>query len=198
MDKMRNRVLIIFLAAFMMVGCTAIKNAYQMTKCEYSYKSISGVKVAGIDFSNITATGLLTALPKITKLISGDFSDIPVELTVSLNVKNPDAEKTAAVADIEYAANIDGLDIATGNLGKSFTVEPGKTAELPVVVNVNLGNIVDANNRATVVQIVKNFTGLSSEQSTIKLSVRPKLLSNSNHTIYCPTVPLTFKYGGKK
>ncbi|MBQ0008146.1 MAG: hypothetical protein KBT40_05450 [bacterium] len=181
-----------------MVGCSAFKNASQMLNCKYSYNSISGIKVAGIDFSNITAASLITAIPQITKIIQGNFSDLPFELTVNVNVMNPSTTKTAALSDMRYQMAIDNIDVASGNLGRKFSVEPGKTNVLPVVVKTNLGNLLNAQNRSQVVQIVKNFTGISGEESTIKMKVKPVLVTKSGTNLTMPEVPLSFKYSGKK
>ena len=195
---MKTRISIALVIALTLVGCTALQNAYQMTKCEYTYNSISNVKVMGIDFSTLSATALITAIPKITKVLKGDFTEMPIEMTVNLNVKNPDTKKNASVADLQYAINIDDIDIASGKLGKSFNVDPGKTSVLPVVVKTDLCNVLKSDNRDKIVGIVKNFTGISSDKSTIKLKVKPVLMSDKNKKVTLPEVPLTFKYNGKK
>lgn len=184
--------------AILLTGCTALQNAYQMTKCQYSYNSVSGIKVAGIDFSNISAASLIMAIPKITNLIKGNFTELPLEMTVNVNVKNPDTQKTAALADMRYQLNIDGLDVASGSLGKKFEVGPQKTDVLPVVVKTDLCNVLMSDNRNTIVQIVKNFTGISGQESTIKLKVKPVLLTNKGTTVTLAEVPVSFKYGKKK
>lgn len=184
--------------AVLFASCSALQNALQMTKCKYSYNSISGVKVAGIDFMNITPAALITAIPRITKIIQGDFSDLPLEMTVNVNVMNPSTTKSAALADMRYQMAIDNISIASGNIGRKFNVAPGQTSVLPVVVGTNLGNLVNSENRNQLVQIVKNFTGISGQESTIRLKVKPVLSTNRGTTVTMPEVPLSFKYGKKK
>lgn len=184
--------------AVLLAGCSAFQNAMQMTKCKYSYNSISGVKVAGIDFMNITPATLVMAIPKITKIIQGDFSDLPLEMTVNVNVMNPSTTKQAALADMRYQMAIDNINIASGNIGRKFNVAPGQTSVLPVVVGTNLGNLVNSENRSQLVQIVKNFTGISGQESTIRLKVKPVLSTNRGTNVTMPEVPLSFKYGKKK
>lgn len=180
-----------------LTGCSFLSGIVNMTKCEYSYKSVSDVKVGGIDFSNLSAVSLMQNMSTISKLLQGDFKDLPLELTVNLNVKNPNEGK-AAINGMIYTMNIDGLDVAEGNLRKSFSVDGGKTATLPLVVRTNLGNILDKQNRNTVVDIVKNFVGISGNKSKIKMKLSPTITSRNNEQRKLMTVPVSFEYGGKK
>lgn len=180
-----------------LTGCSFLSGIVNMTKCEYSYKSVSDVKVGGIDFSNLSAVSLMQNMSTISKLLQGDFKDLPLELTVNLNVKNPNEGK-AAINGMIYTMNIDGLDVAEGNLRKSFSVDGGKTATLPLVVRTNLGNILDKQNRNTVVDIVKNFVGISGNKSKIKMKLSPTITGRNNEQRKLMTVPVSFEYGGKK
>lgn len=180
-----------------LTGCSFLSGIVNMTKCEYSYKSVSDVKVGGIDFSNLSAVSLMQNMSTISKLLQGDFKDLPLELTVNLNVKNPNEGK-AAINGMIYTMNIDGLDVAEGNLKKSFSVDGGKTATLPLVVRTNLGNILDKQNRNTVVDIVKNFVGISGNKSKIKMKLSPTITGRNNEQRKLMTVPVSFEYGGKK
>ncbi|MCQ2329029.1 MAG: LEA type 2 family protein [Paludibacteraceae bacterium] len=196
---MRNIKSALLLVAMLvaLTGCSFLSGIVNMTKCEYSYKSVSDVKVGGIDFSNLSAVSLMQNMSTISKLLQGDFKDLPLELTVNLNVKNPNEGK-AAINGMIYTMNIDGLDVAEGNLRKSFSVEGGKTATLPLVVRTNLGNILDKQNRSTVVEIVKNFVGISGNKSKIKMKLSPTITGRNNEQRKLMTVPVSFEYGGKK
>jgi len=186
------------LVAVTMVSCDAIKSAFQLKNCEYSYKSISGVKVAGIDFSSSNSILQISNLTKIANLIAGNFSSLPLEMTVNVNVKNP-GEVAAGISNVKYDVAIDNIDVASGDLQKAFRVEPGKTAVLPVNVKTDLANLLNADNRSQVVNIVKNFAGINDQESTVKLKLRPTILQgNSSTGVTLPAIPVTFKYNGKK
>jgi len=195
--KTFTKILTLSLVLFAMVSCDAIKSAYQLKNCEYSYNSISGIKVAGIDFSSTSSVLQVANIAKIASLIATNFKEMPLEMTVNVNVKNP-GEIAAAISNVEYAVNIDNLDVATGDLQKSFRVEPGKTAVLPLGVKADLAHLLNKDNRSQVIAIVKNFAGMTDQASTIKLSLRPVLLKQGGSSIKMPAVPVTFKYNGKK
>ena len=187
----------VVLIALTMVSCEAIKSAFQLKNCQYSYNSITGIKVAGIDCSSTSSMLQLSNLTKIASLIAGNFSSLPLEMTVNVNVKNP-GEVAAGISNVKYDVAIDNLDVASGDLQKSFRVEPGKTAVLPVGIKTDLANLLNADNRAQV-NIVKNFAGINDQASTVKLKLRPTIAGgNSGSGFTLPAIPVTFSYNGKK
>ncbi len=188
----------VVLIALTMVSCEAIKSAFQLKNCQYSYNSITGIKVAGIDCSSTSSMLQLSNLTKIANLIAGNFSSLPLEMTVNVNVKNP-GEVAAGISNVKYDVAIDELNIASGDLQKAFRVEPGKIAVLPVGIKTDLANLLNADNRAQVVNIVKNFAGINDKASTVKLKLRPTISrGNSGSGITLPAIPVTFSYNGKK
>lgn len=180
-----------------MISCDAIKSAFQLKNCQYSYNSISGVKVAGIDCSSTSSILQLSNISKIAALIAGNFKEMPLEMIVNVNVKNP-GEIAAGITNVKYDVAIDNIDVASGDLQKSFRVEPGKTAVLPVGIKTDLANLLNADNRSQVVKIVKNFAGISDEASTVKLKLKPTILQGKSGSLTLPAVPVTFSYNGKK
>lgn len=195
---MKKLSIILVAAVLMLTSCTAVKQLVQLKNCNYSYNSISDISVAGMDFSgegNSSILGIASNVAKITQIISGNFSDLPLTMTVNVNVANPGTE-TAAIKHLKYGLTIDGLDVATGKITEPLSVAPGQTVVYAVPVSTNLGNLLNEENRATVLQIIKNFTGISSEQSTIKVKLTPSIEAG-NSALTLPSIPVTFKYGKK-
>lgn len=195
--KVFVRLAAVVLIAVTMVSCEAIKSLVQLKNCEYSYNSISGIKVAGIDFSSTSTIMQMSNLTKIASLIAGNFSELPLEMTVNVNVKNP-GEVAAAISNVKYDVAIDNIDVASGDLQKAFRVEPGKTSVLPVGIKTDLANLLNADNRSQVVKIVKNFTGISDDASTVKVKLRPTILQGKSNSLTLPAIPISFSYNGKK
>lgn len=195
--KTLTKVLALSLIVFTMVSCEAIKSAIQLKNCEYTYHSISGIKVAGIDCSSTSSMLQLSNITKIATLIAGNFKELPLEMIINVNVKNP-GQVAAAISNVDYSVNIDNLNVASGDLQKSFRVEPGKTAVLPVGIKTDLANLLNKENRSQVIAIAKNFAGISDQASTVKLSLRPTLFEKGETKVKMPAIPISFKYNGKK
>lgn len=184
-------------AAF--TSCDFIKSAYQLKNCEYTYHSIGDIKVAGLDFSSGVGGFLqMSNITKIANLIAGNFSELPLEMTVNVNVKNP-GTVAAGINNVKYDLAIDNINVASGDLQKALRVEPGQTTIMPVNIKTDLSNLLNEQNRSQVIGIVKNFVGITDQESTIKLKLRPTILQGkSSSGVTLPAIPLTFKYNGKK
>ena len=111
---MKKRVFAWTAAALLMVAaftsCDFIKSAYQLKNCEYTYHSIGDIKVAGLDFSSGVGGFLqMSNITKIANLIAGNFSELPLEMTVNVNVKNP-GTVAAGINNVKYDLAIDNIN----------------------------------------------------------------------------------------
>lgn len=177
-------------------GCSVVngfKSAYELTKCKFEYNNISDVSVADIKFSEGLSVSNIT---RLTKFLLSDFSSLPIDMVVNLNVDNP-TDKKAAIHGCDYTINIDGIDIADGNLDSPIEVEPGKTGVMSLKVKTDLKNVITAENRSTLVTMVKNIAGISSDKSKIKMTLKPYFKSN-DRVVPGISVPVSFEYNGKQ
>ena len=117
-------------------------------------------------------------------------------MIVHLDVTNP-SEKTASIHGCDYTINIDGLDIAEGNLNSPFEVEAGKTGIMSLRVQTDLKSVITADNRSKIVTMVKNLSGISSDKSKIDLNLKPYFKSN-NRVVSSVSIPVSFEYNGKQ
>ena len=79
----------------MLSGCDitkSLQSAYNITNCDYKYKSITGLTVSGMNLSNgISAL----QLPQILAILSGSAKSIPLDFTLNLDVHNPNLTQAA-------------------------------------------------------------------------------------------------------
>ena len=86
---MKKRIITLLLVTITLFSCDVTKElsgAYNMINCQYSYKSISGLTVSGMNLSNGVSP---LYIPKLTSILTGSATSIPVDFTLNLNVKNP-------------------------------------------------------------------------------------------------------------
>ncbi|MCI7729354.1 MAG: LEA type 2 family protein [Bacteroidales bacterium] len=192
----KNSLLLFVVAILFLSGCSivnGVKSAYELTKCNFDYKSISDINIADVKLSD----GLsVTNIANLTKFLLSDFTSLPIDMVVNLNVSNP-SDKTASIHGCDYTINIDGLDVAEGNLESPLEVEAGKTGVMALRVKTDLKSVMTAENRSTIVSIVKNLAGISSEKSKINMKLNPYFKSNSR-VVSSIAIPVSFEYNGKQ
>lgn len=179
-------------------GTTAsneLAGAYNMTQCKYAYNSLSDLTVSGINLSSGTALSALN-LAKLTTVLAGNSSSIPVNFTVNMNVTNPN-QSAALVNKIQYAVSIDDIHFTDGTLDKAINIPGGETQTIPLTVGVDVATLMQNNSQAALLNIVKNIAGISGEKSTVSLSLRPTF-TIAGQSITSPiAIPVSFSFGGK-
>ncbi|MBB4036296.1 LEA14-like dessication related protein [Dysgonomonas hofstadii] len=195
---MKKRILVLLAVVATLVSCDSVqqslKSTYNMINCEYNYKSISGLTVSGIDLSS----GLsLTAIPKITSILSGSATSIPLNFNLNLDVKNPN-ESAAMLHGLQYILSIDGIEFTTGSINQSLNIGAGQTQTLPLSIGVDLASLMKNNSKDAVVDIAKNFLGIGSEKSEVSLQLKPSF-NIGGTTVASPVyIPVSFSFGGTK
>lgn len=166
---MKKRIFALLLVITTLVSCDSVqqglKSTYNMINCEYNYKSITGLTVSGINLSN----GLsLAAIPKITSILSGNATSIPLNFNLNLDVKNPN-QSAAMLHGMQYILSIDGIQFTTGSINQSLNIGAGQSQNLPISIGLDLASLMKSNSKDAVIDIAKNFLGIGSKKSEVSL-----------------------------
>lgn len=193
---MKKRILTLFVIAAVLMSCDTVQKSlsstYNMINCEYNYKSISGLTVSGMNLSN----GLsVTSIPKITSILSGSASSIPLNFTLNLDVKNPN-ESAAALNGMQYIISIDDIQFTTGSVNQALNIEAGQSQTLPLTIGVDLATLMKNNSKDAVVDIAKNFIGIGSKKSNVKVQLKPTFMIGSLPVTSPTYIPVSFSFGG--
>ena len=188
---------ILFSVMLMLSGCTAlqtgISNAYNLANCDYKYKSVSNITISDINVSNGLSPLMI---PKVLLLLSGNTSSIPMDMTINLDVKNPNSG-TAAFQALSYIISIDDIQFTTGNFRQPFSVGAGETKSLPMTIGFDIAELIKSNSGPAIEKIAKNIIGIGSETSRVTVQLKPSF-KVGEQTFTSPLyIPLTFNIGGK-
>jgi len=183
--------------AMILSGCGSmgegLSSAYNMTKCEYDYKSISNLSLSGMNLSNGIS---LTSIPKVLSILNGTASSIPLDFTLNLNVKNPNAT-AAAFSGLQYIINIDDMQFTTGQINQPMNIASGQTQVLPLNIGVDLASLMKNNSKTAVENIAKNFLGIGSEKSKVTVQLKPTFMLGNTPVTSPVFIPVSFSFGGK-
>ncbi|MDR1330533.1 MAG: LEA type 2 family protein [Tannerella sp.] len=184
-------------AACLLWGCNAaqqLQSAYNLKHCEYTYRSISNLALAGADLSRGVST--LDAV-RLLAVLNGGAASIPLDFTLNVDVRNPNPSP-AAFSALSYIVEIDGLEFTDGHLEQSFSVGPGETKPLPVRIGVDLARLATTHSRDAVVRIVRNFIGIGSEETRVTVRLKPSFDVGGTVVTSPVYLPVSFSFGGRK
>ena len=197
---MKHRFLaVICLLSVILSGCgtagSSLTSAYNVTKCEYKYNSISNLSLSGMNLSKGISP---LQLPKVLALFSGaTSSSMPLDFTLNLDVKNPNSS-VAALNGLDYIINIDDVQFTTGRVNQAMSIAAGETQSLPLNIGVDLATLMSGQSKSAVQNIVKNFIGAGSEKSNVTVQIKPTFMVGSMPITSPIYIPVSFSFGGKK
>ncbi|SBV98791.1 LEA type 2 family protein [uncultured Dysgonomonas sp.] len=193
---MKKRILALLLVVTTLVGCDSVqqglRSTYNLINCEYSYKSITGLTISGMNLSN----GLsVTSIPKVTSILSGTATSIPLNFTLNVNVKNPN-ESAALLHGLQYIISVDDIEFTTGSINQTLNIASGQTQTLPLTIGVDLATLMKNNSKDAVTEIAKNFLGIGSKKSNVSLQLKPTFMIGNTPVASPMYIPVSFSFGG--
>lgn len=196
---MKQKIIALVILAAMSVACGTVGNdlmgAYNLTQCEYNYKSISNLSISGMNLSSSNALSV-TNIAKITSILSGNATSIPLNFTVNMDVKNPN-QTTAALSGLRYNLKIDGIEFTNGTMNQGLNIASGGTQVLPLNIGLDVATLMKSDSKNSVLNIVKNFIGIGSEKSKVALDLYPTIKIGNNSITSPVAIPVSFSFGGK-
>lgn len=193
-----KKTLTILLISVALTSCdllNQIGGAIQLSQCDYKYKSVSDVRLAGMNLGDGTSVSLSNFAAISSIFSGGPQQSIPFSLTLNMNVTNPN-QAVAFLNALEYAININDMEFTTGKMDIPIRVEPGKTAVLPISIGVDLQNLINRYSRDKVANEMSGFLGLSSKETTVSVKLWPKLMVGNTPIKVPAPIPVVFKFGG--
>ncbi|MFT4224360.1 LEA type 2 family protein [Dysgonomonas sp.] len=193
---MKKRIFTLFTIAAIMLSCGSLQQGlsgtYNMINCEYSYKSISGMSISGMNLSN----GLsITSIPKVTSILTGSATSIPLNFTLNLNIKNPN-QSAAMLNGLQYVISIDDIQFTTGSVDQTLNIASGQTQTLPLSIGVDLATLMKNNSKDAVLNIAKNLVGIGSQKSNVSVQLKPTFMIGTVPVTSPIYIPVSFSFGG--
>lgn len=193
---MKKKFFALFVIVVTLAGCSnlqqGLSGTYNMINCEYSYKSISGMSVSGMNLSN----GLsITSIPKVTSILTGSATSIPLNFTLNLNIKNPN-QSAAMLNGLQYVVSIDDIRFTTGAVNQALNIAAGQTQTLPLSIGVDLATLMKNNSKDAVLNIAKNLVGMGSQKSNVSVQLKPTFMIGTVPVTSPIYIPVSFSFGG--
>ena len=199
MNNMKKQIcsVLMVMSMIMSTGCDITKSmqsVYNMKNCEYQYKSITNLTVSGMNISNGIS---VLQVPQILAILSGSTSSIPLDFTLNIDVHNPNSSQAAFQA-LQYIIQIDDVEFTNGLLNQPFSVEAGQTAQLPILIGVDIATLISNNSQSAILNIVKNFIGIGTEKSNVTVQLKPTFTIGNSRITSPVFIPVSFTFGGAK
>lgn len=181
------------LLALLLPACSLLQ-VVALKDCKFTYDKLTDISLCGYQGKDMVS---ITGIATITKALLGKTETIPMDMTIHLNVQNPN-QTTAALEKLYYKVALDSVEIAQGNTSQSFIVPGGETAKLPLRISVDLKQSFTGERRTVLTKALKNMAGISSDPTEVNVQIRPTVRLGSGVVTSPKYIPIRFTYTGKK
>ena len=182
-----KKIIAIISIAFLAFSCNVadqLAGTYQLTQCKYSFNSISGVSIAGMNMQNplTLAAGLTSAF---------NSGSLPLSFVLNLDVSNPGVQ-AALLSGMGYVLEIDGREMTTGFIDQRLQIAGGQQTVLPINMSFDLKKVLSGESFDAVKNLAFNFAGIGNSSSKVTVRLRPNFLIG-NRVVTAPNyIPVSF------
>jgi hypothetical protein len=175
-----KKLLFLLLFAFVLTSCSGIKDAItNAERLQWKLGSVSGMSVSGVDVSKITSFSNINPLDiiKLTNVFS--TGKLPASFTLNLLAKNPEGSggspnSSDMIRSLNWRLLIDNVETIAGDIPNPITIPGvGKTATIPLTMNVDLLQFFNNQGLQNLVGLVLGIGGANGSPSRLSLKIKP-------------------------
>lgn len=196
-----KKTIIILSTILLMYSCDVVKQiggAYNLMQCKYDYNSIDNIQIAGVNLGKGKSVSILEIASLTTILSGGSLQNIPFSMVLNLNVENPNEKDAAYLNGMDYMIELNDMEFSSGKLDVPVSIEPGKSAVIPLSIGVDLKNLMNRYSKDKVSSEMSRFLGVSPGQTKVTVKLWPKVLIGDVPIKSPAHIPVTFLFGSKK
>ncbi|HET7903930.1 MAG TPA: hypothetical protein VFM17_05170 [Candidatus Eisenbacteria bacterium] len=120
-------------------GCAAVNEFAALRQVEFRYDGLADPEIVGIPISKITSYDQLSIVDVGRLALAVAAKDVPLDLTVRLEGRNPETNKTTArLMKLDWTYLVDDQEVVSGQLAREIVFAPGTPQTLPLDVRFNL------------------------------------------------------------
>lgn len=153
-----------------MGGCATAKEIIALQQVDFRYDRLSGARVAGIALDRIHSYEDVSPVDLARFAIAVVSKDVPFDITVHLEGRNPEANATTArLVAMDWAYLVDDRESVSGRITEAFTFVQGEPKDVPIPVMFNLADFFGSDGR----DLLNTALALAGQRtSTHKVSLR--------------------------
>lgn len=130
-------------------GCAGLRGAIALHQVDFRYDRISNPAIAGIPLSRVVRYENLSIVDVGRLALAIATKDVPLDITVHLEGKNPATNNTTArLMRLDWDYLVDDQSIISGRMTQEFAFPPGEARDVPVGVRFNLVDVFGNDGKA--------------------------------------------------
>ena len=170
-------------------ACGTMRGVEALRDLDFALDRVTDVRVAGMAIQDLRAPDDLTTAAGARLAAAALTGDLPVECVVVVRATNPPSSSvTADLLRMDWTLLLDGRKTTAGVVARRYAIAPGETAEIPVHVAVDVGDLL-RHHGPNLIRLALALAGEGSSPVDVSLRIVP-LIDTPFGTMRFP-VPIT-------
>ena len=163
-------------------GCDVLNQMAQMatfSKCEFKTTTVENLTLGGVNVQNTKSLSDINFLTIGGMLKSIAMGKMPLEFTINLEAKNPNAT-LAAMNKIEWIVIIDSTELTRGIINERIEIQPNGTTPIPIHIESDILEIAKGKAGKSVLNLGLNLAGVDGTPSSrLTIKIKPTIMVGS-------------------
>jgi hypothetical protein len=166
------------------LGCATAREIVALRQVEFHFDRITGARVAGIPLRRVHSYSDLTPIDLGRLGLAIASNDVPLDLTVHLEGRNPESNQvTARLVELDWAYLVDDRETVSGRLSEAYAFPPGEPRDVPLLVTLNLVDLF-GDRRRDLVDVALALAGQRRSTHRVTLRLEPTVESRFGRIRY--------------
>lgn len=167
-----KKIIVLILAVLALVAFFYFRTAKNFTNCEFKFGRVSNVVLADVDVTHVKSVKKLNILDAAKLLAALQKKDLKMDLTVDLNVKNPNDEP-AQLDGMDYILWIDDKQVAEGTMDQKVAVGAKEEQVVSLPCKVDLLDVLSSDKIESIADFALGLASDNADASRVKVSLKP-------------------------
>lgn len=171
----RSVPLLAFALLLAVPGCATLKQLAVLRTVTFAFAGISDVRVAGVRVDENSSFARLSIADAARLGAAIAANDLPLELVAHVSAANPRENTVAArLLGLDWTLFIEDRRMLTGALTRAVAIEPGRSADVPLGVRLDLLSLGGGGAR-DLYETALAISGQGPVRKALRLELRPTI-----------------------
>lgn len=166
------KILLVAIMATAMAGCDSVTGLKNFSDCEFSFNSVSNVKLANVDLTNKQTYKSFKLTDLAALGIAYAQKELMLNMNVNMNVKNPNTQ-AAQLDGMDYILFIDDQEMLDGTMNEKIKIGAGEEAQVSLPISMNLYESIENKKIDAMAEFALGLATNKAESSRVKVAIKP-------------------------
>lgn len=176
-------------------GCATLQEMVALRQVDFSLDRVSSLTLAGVDLERVQRYEDLGVLDVARIASALSARRLPLSFTLHVRGDNPQGNGQARMSALDWTLFLQDRQTVSGGIEQAVVIPVGGTADIPLVVGLDLLEFFDGSSR-DLVNLALSLAGRDAPPTTLRLEALPTIETALGPIRYPQPITIGRAFGG--